>query len=156
MNKEKDILIIRQPCDKQEYEEMYELRYKVLREPWNQPKGTEKDKLDLKDDGVYPFIALKNNDIVGTARFHRDNEHEGQIRYLAVKKEYRGQGIAKNLLDHIEWYAISLGIPYLKLNARKNVQELFEKLNYKEVAEGPTLFKKIERSVMGKQILDIM
>lgn len=156
MQEEKDILIIRQPCSKMEYEKMYDLRWKILRKPWNQPKGSEKDELDSNEGGVYPFIALMNDEIVGTARFHRTNEHEGEIRFLAVKEEYRGQGIGKNLLDHLEWSAISLGIGHIKVDTRKNTQELFEKLNYKKVADGPTLFKKIEHSVMGKQILDIM
>lgn len=156
MREEKDILIIRQPCNEKEYEEMYNLRWKILREPLDQPRGSEKDEMDLKEDGVYPFIALLNDEIVGTARFNRNNEHEGQIRYLAVKEKHRGEGIGKNLLDHIEWTAISLGISYIKLNARKTVQDLFKKLDYHEVAEGPILYKKIERSVMGKQILDIM
>ncbi|TFF94788.1 MAG: GNAT family N-acetyltransferase [Promethearchaeota archaeon] len=151
----KDILIIRQPFNNKEYKEMYDLRWKILRKPWDQPKGSEKDEMDSKSDGVYPFIALINDQIVGTARFHRENEHEGKIRYLAVKEKYRGQGIGKNLLDHLEWYAISLGIGYIKLNARKNAQGLFEKLQYHEIAEGPTLFKEIEHSVMGKQILDL-
>jgi len=148
-------IIIRQPCLQDEFEEMFDLRWRVLRKPWDQPKGSEKDERDCKENGVHHFIAVVNEKIVGTARYHTCNEHEGQIRYLAVEEEYRGQNIGKNLLKHIERLSISLGIQYIKLNARKSARGLFEKLDYEMLAEGPKLFNEIDHIVMGKPIIKI-
>ncbi len=150
----KDI-VIRQPCLEEEFESMYDLRWRVLRKPWNQPKGSEKDEKDGKDNGVHHFIAVINEKIVGTARYHTCNEHEGQIRFLAVEEEYRGQNVGKSLLKYIEKYSIGLGIQYIKLNARKSAQGLFEKLDYEILAEGPKLFNEIYHIVMGKQIIKL-
>jgi ribosomal protein S18 acetylase RimI-like enzyme len=134
---------------------MYDLRWRVLKKPLNQPKGSERDEKDCRENGVHNFIALIDDDIVGTARFHTCNEHEGQIRYLAVEKKYRRQNVAKCLLKHIERYSISLGIQYIKLNARKKIQTLFEKLNYEPLGEGPKLYDEINSTVMGKPIIKI-
>lgn len=37
------MIIIRSPQTRDEFKTYYAARYRVLREPWGQPKGTEKD-----------------------------------------------------------------------------------------------------------------
>jgi len=38
-------LIILRPLSKEDFELMYNLRWKILRKPWHQPKGSEKDDI---------------------------------------------------------------------------------------------------------------
>ena len=142
-------IIIQRPLSKEDYSIMYDLRWRVLRKPWNQPRGSEKD--DLENDS-YPFIVILNNKIVATARFHKNSEEEGQIRYLAVEKKYRKKRIATKLLQYIEGFAISLGVSSIILNARKTAKELFTKLDYVIIGEGPLLFDEIEHFVMCKKV----
>ncbi len=142
-------LIIQRPLSKEDYSFMYDLRWRVLRKPWNQPRGSEKD--DLENDS-YPFIVILNNKIVATARFHKNSEKEGQIRYIAVEKEYRKKRIATKLIRYIEGFAISLGVSSIMLNARKTAKELFTKLDYVIIGEGPLLFDEIEHYVMCKKV----
>ncbi|MFX0188444.1 MAG: GNAT family N-acetyltransferase [Candidatus Hodarchaeota archaeon] len=143
-------LIIRQPLSKEDFDLMYDLRWRVLRKLWNQPRGSEKD--DIENES-YPFIVTLNNKIVATARFHKNNEREGQIRYLAVEKEYRNKRIASKLIRYIEGFVISLGIHNIKLNTRKTAKDFFEKLDYKIIGEGPLLFNEIEHYVMHKKLV---
>ncbi len=37
-----------QPRTAQEWESYFDLRWRVLREPWGQPRGTERDDLDAE------------------------------------------------------------------------------------------------------------
>ncbi|MFW9898426.1 MAG: GNAT family N-acetyltransferase [Candidatus Thorarchaeota archaeon] len=142
-------LIIRQPLSKEDFDLMYDLRWRVLRKLWNQPRGSEKD--DIENES-HPFIVTLNNKIVATARFHKNSEKEGQIRYLAVEKEYRNKRIASKLIRYIEGFAISLGIHNIKLNARKTAKVFFEKLGYIIIGEGPLLFNEIEHFIMHKKL----
>lgn len=143
-------LIIRQPLSKEDFDLMYDLRWRVLRKLWNQPRDSEKD--DIENES-HPFIVTLNNKFVATARFHKNSEKEGQIRYLAVEKEYRNKRIASKLIRYIEGFAISLGIHNIKLNARKTAKDFFEKLDYKIIGEGPLLFNEIEHYVMDKKLV---
>ncbi|MBN1216495.1 MAG: GNAT family N-acetyltransferase [Candidatus Lokiarchaeota archaeon] len=153
----KDIIIIKQPCCKEEFDEMYNLRWSLLYHPWNQPKGSEKecDKFFF-NERVFQFITILKEKIIGTAQFHINNEYEGQIEYLAVHDDYQCQGIGKKLIEHIEWFAKGLGIPYISLNVIKKSKHLFEKLDYHIIGEGPLLFNEKKQYKMGKNIIPIL
>jgi len=140
-----DILIIRQPKTKKEFELMYNLRWRILRQPWNQPKGSEKDELESE---AYHFIALLHDKVVGTARFHKLNENVGQIRYLAVEELFRRKGIASKLLEAIHLTAMNQFLKYVILNARETAFEFFEKMGYKVTEDGPILFGEIKHKKM--------
>jgi len=144
-------LIIQKAASKEEFEALYDLRWRLLRKPWNQPKGSEKDE---REDESYSFIAILDNKIIGTARIHKNNEKEGQIRYLAVEKEYQKMDIGKNLMKKIEMHAINLGLESVILNARKTAENFFEKLGYKVIRKGHTLFNEIEHFVMRKSLIN--
>lgn len=124
---------------------MYDLRWRVLRKPWNQPKGSEKDELELEANH---FIALIHDEIVGTARLHRLNENVAQVRYLAVAENYRGKGIAGKIFEAIHLTAKNQFIRYLILNARESAVKFFEKIGYKVIDEGPLLFGEIKHKKM--------
>ncbi len=146
-----DKLIIQKAASKEEFEALYDLRWRLLRKPWNQPKGSEKDE---REDESYSFIAILDNKIIGTARLHKNNEKEGQIRYLAVEKEYQKMDIGKNLMKKIEMHAINLGLESVILNARKTAENFFKKLGYKVIRKGHTLFNEIEHYVMRKSLIN--
>ena len=140
-------LIIRKPLSKEDYELMYDLRWRVLREPWDQPRGSEKDDIETES---HQFIVTLNEKIVATARFHKNSEMEGQIKYLAVEKKYRNRRIATKLMLYIEGVAVNLGLTSILLNTRKTAKEFFEKLDYEIVRDDPLLFNEIEHFTMRK------
>ena len=114
-----------------------------------QPRSSEKD--DMEEQSTH-FIILIEDKIVATARFHKNSETEGQIRYLAVEEDFRRQGIASKLLYYIEIVAVKLGSKKIILNARKTAQRLFEKVGYKILKEGHLLFGEIPHYVMVKEL----
>jgi len=143
-------LIIRKPLSKEDFELMYNLRWRVLREPWNQPKGSEKDDIETES---YPFIVTLNEKIVATARFHTADDNEGRIEYLAVESEYRKRRIASKLMLYIEGFAINLGLTCILIRAPKTTKEFFKKLNYKIIRKNPKLINEIEHLIMKKMLI---
>jgi hypothetical protein len=47
---------IRSPETVEEFMQYYELRWRLLRKPWNQPKGSEKD--EKEDEAFHKHISL--------------------------------------------------------------------------------------------------
>ena len=39
---------IKEPVTEEEFEQYYILRWRILRQPWNQPRGSEKDDKENK------------------------------------------------------------------------------------------------------------
>jgi predicted GNAT family N-acyltransferase len=75
------------PCDFQQY---YELRWKILRAPWNQPRGSERDSRDADSSHL---MMIDNRDVaVAVARLHFNSIREAQIRYMAVAVEQQRRG----------------------------------------------------------------
>ncbi|TFG04405.1 MAG: GNAT family N-acetyltransferase [Promethearchaeota archaeon] len=142
-------ITIRQPSSDEEYQRMLDLRWRVLRKPWNQLKGSE---IDDKENESNAFIALIGNKIIGTARLHKNSLEEGQIRYIAIKEDFRRKGVGKKLMKHVEKFAKNQGLNRIILNARKTAKSFFDELNYDIVEEGPTLFDEIEHFVMQKKL----
>ena len=58
---------IREPVTKEEFEQYYILRWRILRKPWNQPFGSEKD--DKENQSIH-IIACIDEKIFGVGRGH--------------------------------------------------------------------------------------
>jgi N-acetylglutamate synthase-like GNAT family acetyltransferase len=143
------ILIIRQPSTEEEVDEMYDLRWTILRKPWDKPRGSERD--DKEGDSI-PFIALLGENMVGTARFHNITDRIGQIRYLAVEEVFQRKKIGSNIIQSIHMTARNLRMRYIILNAWESSVGFFKKLGYEVVEEGPTLFGEIKHFKMKKRL----
>jgi predicted GNAT family N-acyltransferase len=128
---------IREPRTEREFENYYELRWEVLRKPWNQPKGSEKDEYEEKATHI---IACINNNIIGVGRVHLNSEKEAQIRYMAIKVSYRGKGIGSLVLKELERIAKEEGANYIILNAREHVVDFYKIHGYKILEKAHTLF----------------
>jgi N-acetylglutamate synthase-like GNAT family acetyltransferase len=87
------------PLTKEEFKKYYDLRWKVLRKPWKQPKGSEKDEREKESIHIMACIDSK---IVGAGRLHFNTEKEAQIRYMAIEEKYRRKGIGSLILKELE------------------------------------------------------
>lgn len=139
---------INTPKTKKEFEEYYNLRWKILRKPWNQPKGSEQDKYEK--DSIH-IMVIVNNKIVGVGRIHFNSKKEAQIRYMAVKKEYRGKGIGTLILKELEKNAQEKCVKWIILNSREDAVKFYKQQGYKVEEKAHTLFGEIIHWKMKKE-----
>jgi len=141
-------IIIRSPLRK-ELHEYYSLRWKILREPWGQAKGSEKDE---HENAAAHRIAVLNKKIIAVGRLHSINKESMQIRYMAVSASYENQGVGKALLFSLEDAAEENMIKNIMLHARKSAVGFYQKYNYKIIAESHVLYGKIKHMKMIKEL----
>ncbi|AFY70189.1 GCN5-related N-acetyltransferase [Thalassoporum mexicanum PCC 7367] len=168
---------IRSPITKLEFRQYYYLRWLVLRSPWAQPPGSERDDqesqsyhliavLDNLDDidqdlqsdrvGYADISASSKQDvdqlIIGVGRLHLQDPQTAQIRYMAVHPNYRSQGIGSQILMALEQYGRSQPIQQIILKARAEAVRFYQHHNYQVLESAHTLYGKIPHFLMCKSI----
>lgn len=138
---------IREPESGRDFDRYYDLRWRVLREPWNQPRGSEKD--DADDSSIH-IMACVDGDVAGVGRLHFNSEEEAQIRYMAVDERYRGNGVGTAIVRELEKRAVEKGARYIVLNARENAVGFYRKNGYEVIERTYTLFGSINHFKMRK------
>jgi N-acetylglutamate synthase-like GNAT family acetyltransferase len=120
------------PKTREEFKAYYDLRYKVLREPWGLPKGTEKDDYEPISDH-YMAVDEKSGEILGVVKLFEKEPGIGWFSHLAVATSRQRQGIGKQLLDLAESRARERGFTALGCLARLNTTAFFEKEGYRVI-----------------------
>jgi N-acetylglutamate synthase-like GNAT family acetyltransferase len=149
MPAKKKVMEIRSPQTKKELEAYYDLRYRVLREPWGQPRGSEKD--DIEDRSIH-VIAIEDGKIIGCGRLHFNSKKEAQIRQMAVEEAYRGTGVGKSIVLELERVAKEKGAKYVVTDAREVALGFYEKLGYMVCGNAPTIFGSVKQCKMRKDL----
>lgn len=140
---------IRAPQTEAEWAEYFQLRYDILRKPWGEPDGTERDKFE--DDAIHA-AAYVNGKLVGVGRLHAFDLGVGQIRYMAVREDHAGRGVGREVLRFLEDQGSAAGIREIVLNARENAVGFYERVGYENIGEGPLLWGVIPHRRMRKLI----
>jgi predicted GNAT family N-acyltransferase len=140
---------VREVRDRKELEQCFDLRYRVLREPWEQPRGSERDELDASS---YQAGAFRDGKLVGTARLSRLTGKTCKVNRVAVEESCRGSGIGAALMAHAEGKAAEWGCRKIILNARENAVSFYEKLGYRKLHETETMFGAIRHFRMEKKL----
>ena len=140
-------ITIKQPQSEKEFEAYYDLRWRVLRQPWQQPQGSEKD--ELEDTSFHVMACDENNKVVGVGRLHFNNKTEAQIRYMAVNPEFKNQGIGSLILAALEQYAKE-DCKAVMLHARENAAGFYQKKGYELLEKSHLLFDSIQHYKMVK------
>lgn len=132
----------------EEFDAYYLLRWQVLRAPWSQAKGSEKD--ELESQSIHRGAFDENNTLVGVSRLHFSSQYEAQVRYVAVASSVEGKGIGKALMADIEAVALERGARRIDLNARQNALIFYRKLGYQGERFSHQLFDEIDHYAMYK------
>ena len=142
------MLQIAPPATAEELQEYYEFRWQILRAPWNQPRGSERDALEATAD----HLAARTSDgrLVGIGRLHLNDATEAQIRYMAVAQDLRQRGIGRAIVLELEAVAKQRGAHQIVLNARDEVVGFYERLGFEVVGPGPTMFSTVTHCRMKK------
>ena len=141
------MIIIKSPETDTEFKNYFHLRWRILRKPWNQPEGSERDK---NDTHCYHVIAMENNIIYGVARLEFSSEKTAQLRYMAVDDSSQKKGIGRKITQHMEAYAKRHNATELFLNAREGALGFYEKMHYKITEKSYLLFDSIQHYKMNK------
>lgn len=142
---------LRSPEGPDEFDQYYDLRWRILRAPWQQPRGSEQDEWEDEAVHVAAFISGK---LVGTGRLHRTADDRAQIRYMAVEESYRGQGIGGAVYQFLEAEARKANIKCIHVHARLPALDFYKQMGFNITGEGPTLFDSIQHKIMEKELHD--
>src|SRR5689334_25035560 len=89
------------PSSDHDWEQYFDLRWRVLRAPWQQPRGSEKD--DREDDSQHLMICdEQGSEPLAIGRLHFNSPTEGQVRFMAVAPSARGRGLGGAILQELE------------------------------------------------------
>lgn len=130
-------------------DKIIDLRYIVLRQPWDKPKSTATD--DQEFNSVNAYIEAKG-DIIACGRLQDNGNGIGQIRYMAVHPDHQGKGLGKLIVLKLEEEAKRIGLTTIELQARENALEFYKRQNYTVKETSFKLWDIIQHYLMTKEI----
>ncbi len=142
-------IIIRQPETDLEWDAYYDLRFRVLREPLNQPLGSERNEGDAT--GIH-FGLYDNSVIKAIARLDQASETTSQVRFVAVEMNSQGKGYGTEIMEATEQKSKELGNTKMILHARDYAVDFYLKLNYKLIEPSYKLFDVLQHFLMEKEL----
>jgi N-acetylglutamate synthase-like GNAT family acetyltransferase len=140
---------VSEPITKQDFEDYYFLRYRILRKPWNQPSGSEKD--ENEDDSYHAFIKFESN-VLAVCRLQMNSDTVAQIRYMAVDDNAQGKGLGKLIISYQENKAKQLGAKTIILQARENAVNFYKSCGYTIKEKSFLMWNEIQHYLMEKEI----
>lgn len=144
------MISIREPQTPKEFEAYYLLRYEVLRKPWEQPFGSEKDANEA--NSIHIMACDEENNVLGVCRLQFNSPTEAQLRFMGVKENTQGLGIGKKLIAYAEEKAKQQGATKIILQAREIAVEFYRKCGYSVVEKSFLMWDKIQHYLMEKNI----
>jgi GNAT superfamily N-acetyltransferase len=123
-----------------------------IAEGWNQ---TEEDwSMLLRHTPGYAFAAVNKDQIIGTVVTLLFDDQLAWIGMMLVDNSYRGQGIAKTLLNH----ALSTiqNIPVVKLDATPAGRPFYKKIGFRDECEIYRMVSDSSRVISEKHDLNVL
>jgi len=139
----------RSPQSESDYEAYFDLRWRVLREPWGHPLGSERGE---DEDQAIHLMAVDGQRVIGVARLHSLNATRMQVRYMAVDPQNQGSGIGRGLLAGLEAHAVALGAKSIQLDARENAVPFYRRCGYGVEKRSYLLWGEIQHFLMVKNV----
>ena len=145
------MIIIKHPVTHEDFKEYYSLRYEVLRKPWGQAKGTEKDDYEPISEH---FMAVddQTQKIVGVVKLCDKEPRVGWFSHLAVELGHQKKGIGTLLVKTVEQAAAEKGYKVIGCWSRLNTTLYFERFGYKIVGLPTNYFGTIQVAWMEKEL----
>ncbi len=141
------------PESHSEFQQYFNLRWRILRKPWNQPQGSERDETDKRStDCCYHLMATENSIVCAVARLELATKNLSQLRYMAVVDAYQNRGIGGKIIKHLEDYARNKNSIELFLNARENAVGFYQSQGYRITEKSYILFDSIQHFKMIKRL----
>ena len=120
---------IKTPKTREDFKAYYALRYRVLREPFGYPKGTEKD--DYEPISEHFMAVNEKGQVAGVVKLFEKNADVGHISHLAVAPEHQHKGVGHLLLQTVEQRARERGFRTIGTTARTTATSYFERAGFR-------------------------
>ena len=145
--------IIRAPKTVEEFEEYYNLRHKMLREPLGLEKGTEKARPMINELAGIHVCAFTPDEskIIGAAMGFLTKDY-AKVYALCVLEEYQKLGLGRVLMNVLETKMKKRGVKSLYLNARSDTENFYKKIGYVSVR---TMTKEESIKITGMNLIFI-
>ena len=147
---------IQPPRTPAEWAAYYRLRYAVLRQPWQQPPGSERVPDDDEPDTIHALLlagaAPAAPAALAVGMLQPTGTGQGQIRFMAVAPEAAGTGAGRRVVHYLEAQAQAVSITEIVLHSREAAVGFYEKLGYAVVGPSHTLFGVIPHVLMRKNL----
>ena len=141
-------LILRSPKSPDEWDACFDLRWRILRQPWGQPRGSARDSMD--DSAVHLLLLDSARKPLACGRLHFNAPDEAQVRFLTRMRVVPATGVAFSRDWRLRRRVAALRSSVS--NARDNVTEFYAKHDYAVVGEAETLFGVIRHVLMEKSL----
>ena len=140
-----------EPTTSEEFKKYYNLRYEVLRKPWGQPSGSERD--EREETSIHRMIIdNKTGNALAVGRLQFNSTHEAQIRFMAVADDLQGKGLGSQIISALENIARGNGIQRIILSSRENALQFYKSNGYAIVEKTHLLFGEIQHWLMEKEL----
>jgi N-acetylglutamate synthase-like GNAT family acetyltransferase len=132
-----------------EIDKILDLRYEVLRKPWDKSKDTATD--DFEKSSVNAYIE-ENGIVISCGRLQDNGGGLGQIRFMAVNPNYQGKGLGKQILKALEEEGRKLQLNKIELQARENAVDFYKNAGYSIKEKSFKLWDIIQHYLMEKAL----
>lgn len=136
------------PETDEDFARYFDLRWRILRAPWGQPRGSERDALD--DTSWHRMACLSGRIPVGVVRLQFNTLTQAQLRYMAVEPACRRRGVGAALAAALEQSARLQGAVEIVLDARDEAVGFYRRMGYEVVGPAHTLYGSIHHQAMRK------
>ncbi|MBS1763501.1 MAG: GNAT family N-acetyltransferase [Bacteroidetes bacterium] len=138
------------PETNDEWDAYYNLRYEILRKPWNQPASSVR----VDDDATaLHYCLIHDYEMIGICRLHFNTETEAQIRFFGITEQWRNHRLGDIMLKHAEDICTQNNISKIFLQARENAVPFYERNGYKLIEKTHLLFNLIQHYAMSKVLV---
>lgn len=141
---------LQEPVSQEDFEKYYLLRWEVLRKPWNQPRGTEKD--ENENTSIHVMAIDDAGECVGVSRLQFNSPEEAQVRFMGVRDDQQGKGVGKKLMQYLEEKAKEKGAKKVVLQARENAVKFYLSIGYEKMEKTFLLWELIQHYRMEKNL----
>lgn len=142
--------VVKESSSERELKQILDLRYHILRKPWDQPYESAKD--EFEETSINAYIPDSDGNVIACARLQVNDPETGQIRYMAVREDFRGKGLGLQILSYLEQRARGLNLRKVQLQARENAVGFYSIAGYRTVEKTFLLWGQIQHFLMEKTL----
>lgn len=102
---------------------------------WKENERARKIIPDMIEGSFCFMVAMDHNKLIGMGRVISDGFSDGYIQDVVVSREYRGQGIGKELVRRLAHFCMEKELEWIGLIAEPETAHFYEKLGFKKLNE---------------------